>query len=197
MESREGAAIPNIYGRMRVGGQVIWASRFTEQRKREQAGGKGGPKVTTYDYTVSLAVALCEGEITRVHRAWANNEPFDLSTVVHRVYRGGEDQPADPLIEMIEGAGHAPAYRGMAYIVLKICRWRRLAIACHSSHSKWPAAPETSNALSATVTGVNIIPASGEFVYATEIIREQTAPGISRPLNANTGEARAGFSCVA
>ena len=26
MESREGAAIPNVYGRMRLGGQLIWAA---------------------------------------------------------------------------------------------------------------------------------------------------------------------------
>ena len=39
-ESREGAAIPVVYGRCRVGGQLIWATRFKE--RRDVQGGKGG-----------------------------------------------------------------------------------------------------------------------------------------------------------
>jgi hypothetical protein len=43
-ESREGAAIPVAHGRVRVGGQLIWAARFKE--RREQDGGKGGREST-------------------------------------------------------------------------------------------------------------------------------------------------------
>ena len=67
MESREGAGVPLVYGRMRVGGQVIWASRFKEKR-RERSAGKVGPKYVDYAYSVSFAVALCQGSITRVDR---------------------------------------------------------------------------------------------------------------------------------
>lgn len=199
MESREGAGITNVYGRMRVGGQVIWASRFTEQRTTRRAGGKGGPKVREYDYTVSIAVALCEGEIKGINRGWANNEPFDLSGVQHRLYRGTETQPVDPLIEMIEGAGQAPAYRGMAYIVFEDLPLEAFGNRLPQLSFEVSRAPKVSagdggvRGLAASVTGVNIIPASGEFVYATEIVRERNAPGVERPLNANSGEARADF----
>lgn len=202
MESREGAGIANVYGRMRVGGQVIWASRFTERRTTRSAGGKGGPKVREYDYTVSLAVALCEGEIKGVHRAWANNEPLDLSGVQFRLYRGTKGQLVDPLIEMIEGVGQAPAYRGMAYIVFEDLpleafsnRLPQLSFeVSRSPQLETPAfAVEAVKGLGQSVTGVNIIPASGEFVYATEIVRERNAPGVERSLNANSGEARADF----
>ena len=47
MESREGAALPLVFGRARIGGQVIWASRFKEYRRKESAG-KGGPKYVEY-----------------------------------------------------------------------------------------------------------------------------------------------------
>ena len=40
MNAREGAGMANVYGRMRVGGQLIWASRFKE-RRRERSAGKG------------------------------------------------------------------------------------------------------------------------------------------------------------
>ena len=76
-ESREGASIPVIYGRCRVGAQVIWAAEFREHR--ETQGGKGGPRVSEYSYSLSFAVALCEGEVSRVSRCWANGAPFDLS----------------------------------------------------------------------------------------------------------------------
>ena len=61
--STEGAVSPRLYGRMRLGGNIIWATDFREEtRTTSQGGGKGGggPKVTTteYLYFASFAVAL-------------------------------------------------------------------------------------------------------------------------------------------
>ena len=36
-----------------------------------------------------------------------------------RVYRGTTTSCADPLIEAKQGAGNAPAYRGLAYVVFE------------------------------------------------------------------------------
>ncbi|KCZ85872.1 gene transfer agent-like protein [Hyphomonas adhaerens MHS-3] len=193
MESREGVGIPSVYGRMRVAGQVIWASRFREHRTTQSSGSKGGPRVTTYDYTVSLAVALGEGPVLALQRAWANGKAFDLSQVTHRLYRGDETQAPDPLIEMIEGA--APAYRGTAYIVfedLPLDDFGNRIPQLSFEIVRVPPGSDTPG-LDASVTGVNVIPASGEFVYATEIVRERVRRGQERALNANSGEARADF----
>ena len=101
--SEEGASIPVVFGRARLAGQVIWAARYKEHRDTRTSGGgkSGAPRTstTTYSYSLSFAVGLCAGEIARIERAWANGRPFDLSTVVHRVHRGAEDQAADPVIE--------------------------------------------------------------------------------------------------
>ena len=64
----EGAPLPCVFGRARVTGQVIWAARFLESR-RTSSGGKGGPRTVDYGYSLSFAVALCEGEIDGVGRA--------------------------------------------------------------------------------------------------------------------------------
>ena len=40
--SSEGAAIPRIFGRVRLGGQVIWATDFEEDVIRSTEGGRGG-----------------------------------------------------------------------------------------------------------------------------------------------------------
>src|SRR5437764_6178660 len=131
MASTEGAPIPRVYGRARLAGQVIWATRLEEvvsMRSDTDSGGKGSPQVTTnttvYSYFANFAVGLCEGPIGRVGRIWADGKPLDLVGVTFRVYTGSESQTPDPLIVAREGADNAPAYRGLAYIVFE-----RLALA--------------------------------------------------------------------
>ena len=58
----EGAPMACVFGRARVTGQMVWAARFLEKRN-ESGGGKGGPRAVDYDYSLSFAVALCEGPI--------------------------------------------------------------------------------------------------------------------------------------
>ncbi|AOZ69272.1 host specificity protein [Rhodobacter xanthinilyticus] len=114
----EGEAVGRLWGRMRMAGQVIWATRFFETQTVQKSG-KGTPKVTTtsYSYSVSLALALCEGEILRVGRVWADGIEIDKSRLTMRVYAGTEDQVPDPKIVAVEG--EAPAYRGIAYVVIE------------------------------------------------------------------------------
>jgi hypothetical protein len=117
----EGAPIARVFGRMRVGGQVIWATEFVETATIT-GGGKGAParpSTTTYSYSVSVAVAICEGEIARVGRIWADGVEIDRKAVTLRIHRGGADQMPDALIEAVEGQGQVPAYRGLAYVVFE------------------------------------------------------------------------------
>ena len=67
----EGTPVTRAWGRVRLAGQVIWATRFKETVTESGGGGKGGgtPKTTEFSYSVSLAIALCEGEIRRVETA--------------------------------------------------------------------------------------------------------------------------------
>ena len=117
----EGASVPRVYGKMRVAGQVVWATRFLEQAAT--IGGDGGkaatPQVTEYSYSISLALALCEGEILRIGRVWADGNLISLEGVNWRLHRGTEDQEPDDLIVSVEGAENAPAYRGTAYLVFE------------------------------------------------------------------------------
>ena len=65
MGSSEGAPLARVFGRVRVAGQLIWSSRFLESVNEEEVGGKGGGGATMreYSYSVSIAVALCEGQV--------------------------------------------------------------------------------------------------------------------------------------
>ena len=89
MASQEGAAVPVVYGRMRVAGQVIWATNILEVTSTSSQGGKGlGPQNTNTDYSyyANFAVSLCEGQIQGLGRCWADGKEVDLSTFSPRLY---------------------------------------------------------------------------------------------------------------
>jgi len=185
----EGAVIPRLYGRMRMGGNIIWATDFREEtRTTTQGGGKGGGggKVKTTEYLdyASFAVALCEGPITGIGRIWADGKPMDLSGVTWRWYPGDEAQTADPFIVAKTGAANTPAYRGTAYVVFE-----ELALSTYGNRLpqlsfevfRPLADPAPAEGLTRAVT---MIPASGEFTYATQAIRK-TDGGATVPENLN------------
>ncbi|MEM6621565.1 MAG: glycoside hydrolase/phage tail family protein [Pseudomonadota bacterium] len=117
----EGVSIPQVWGRMRVPGHLIWATRFLEKVRTTTQGGKAtqGQRVREFSYCISFAIALCEGPIDRIGRVWADGQLFDLSTANFRIYNGDEAQLPDPKIEAVEGGGNVPAYRGLAYMVFE------------------------------------------------------------------------------
>jgi hypothetical protein len=190
MGAGEGAAIPRVWGRVRLGGQVIWASRFAETRS-ETGGGKGAPQPRTvqFSYTVSLAVALCEGPVLRVGRVWADGQELAAADLNLRVYTGTEDQLPDPRIEAVEGPGMAPAYRGVAYVVIEDLPLARFGNRVPQfSFEVIRAVP---GGLQDTVRAVALMPGTGEYALATTRVHVAAGPGVNRSVNVNTPSGRA------
>lgn len=199
MASTEGAPVARVYGRARLSGQVIWATRLLEvvtTRTETTGGGGAGGKglgggggggsaavtttTTTYSYFANFAVGLCEGEIGHVGRIWADGKPLDVSGLNIRVHRGGEDQLPDDLIVAKEGADNAPAYRGLAYVVFE-----RLPLAGFGNRI-----PQLSfeivrpiGALERMTRAVTLIPGTTEFGYETSAVVRVLGPGRSAPEN--------------
>jgi hypothetical protein len=179
--STEGAVIPRLYGRMRIGGNIIWATDFREEIKTTM---QGNVTTTEYLYFASFAVALCEGPITGIGRIWADGKPLDMTDVTWRWYPGSETQTPDPFIAAKMGAANTPAYRGTAYVVFE-----ELPLAAYGNRLpqlsfevfRPLADADTAEGL---VKAVTMIPASGEFVYATETIRK-SADGTTATENQN------------
>lgn len=163
MASTEGAPVPIVFGRARVGGQVIWATRFEEKGQSQSGKGVSGPSQKTFKYFANFAVGLCEGEIAGVRRIWADGKEIDQTKFTIRVYRGGETQAPDALIVAKEGADNAPAYRGIAYVVFE-----RMPLAEFGNRIPQMSfeVARPANALASLVRGVDIIPGAGEFVYS-------------------------------
>ncbi|WP_322890051.1 MULTISPECIES: baseplate multidomain protein megatron [unclassified Yoonia] len=181
--STEGAVVPQLFGRMRIGGNIIWATDFVESVNTTSetiggggkgGGGGGGGTITTteYLYSASFAVALCEGPVTGIGRIWADGKPMDMAGVTWRWYPGDETQAPDTFIRAKMGAMTTPAYRGLAYVVFE-----NLALSAYGNRL-----PQISfevfrplvdqGCAEGMIGAVAMIPASGEFAYATQIIRK-------------------------
>jgi len=122
--SSYGYPIPRLFGRMRVAGQIIWATDLAEQRE-VRSNGKGKPATAQYTYSASFAVALSSRAIRRVGRIWADGkllrgEAGDLkASGTLRIHTGSGDQNPDPLLAAAEAPSGCPAYRGLAYAVFE------------------------------------------------------------------------------
>ena len=172
-----------------MGGNIIWATDFREETKTTtQGGGKGGGggkvKTTEYLYYASFAVALCEGPITGIGRIWADGKLLDTAGITWRWYPGDASQTADPFIAAKMGAAGTPAYRGTAYVVfedLPLANYGNRLPQLSFEVFRPLADPDTAEGLTRAVT---MIPASGEFTYATQAIRK-TDGGATVPENLN------------
>jgi hypothetical protein len=192
MASAEGAPIPRLYGRARLGGQVVWATNFEEEVVRTSEGGgsgkgggarRSGTTRIEYRYYANFAVAIAEGPISGVGRVWADGKELDLSAYSYRLYTGTESQLPDGLIEAREGQGNAPAYRGLAYIVFERMplesfgnRLPQLSFEVHRAVDPFEA----------QVRGVCLIPAAGEFVYARDAVARKVGAATNVPENVHT-----------
>lgn len=170
----EGIAIPRGIGFFRCSGNLIWSSRFKETATTEQVGGKGSNTATstTYSYTASFAIGLCEGEIGDVLRIWADGKELDQNEYTIRVYKGDETQLADSLISSIET--YAPAYRGLAYVVFEDFSLNSFGnrIPQFEFEVSKPVESTNSDVLKNLVTGVALLPGSGEFTCDPEIVSD-------------------------
>lgn len=126
--SSYGAAIPWVWSRFRLAGNVIWATDLVEVRESEEVGGKGGGGSTQVDYSyfANFAVLLCRAPAT-VSKIWANGKLIYKASKAQpykyekgsdlNIYTGTETQEADPFIQADQGITNTPAFRGNCYIV--------------------------------------------------------------------------------
>jgi hypothetical protein len=192
----EGNGLARVFGRAKVAGQIIWATRFEEKVSvttettggghggKGGGGGGGGTTVvthtTTYSYFANVAIALGEGPINRVARIWADGELMDLGGLTWRFHDGDEDQLPDALIQAKEGTQDVPAYRGIAYVVFE-----RLPIGSYGNRLPQFAFEVIRNVgrLENRIEGVCLIPGATEFGYHTTLVRRVDGPGTTTPEN--------------
>ena len=211
--STYGKAIPKVWGSVRLAGNVLWSRPIKEvvtTTTTSTGGGKGAgggrsSKTTQSDYRyyVTLAIGICEGEITRIDRVWADAKLLDLSLGTYRLYRGSEEQMPDALIESYEGVGQTPAYRGLAYVVIEdfpLAEFgNRIPNFTFEVTRKTAQRDAEEQPVESLVKSVMLIPGSGEFVYDTQANYKLSGAdadgtwlqtGFETPLNQHTPEGK-------
>ncbi|MFD1795826.1 host specificity protein [Paracoccus aurantiacus] len=188
----EGIPIPRVWGQMRMPGHVIWASPLTEISS-SQGGGKGtGPRVTNISYRLSYALAICEGPILGIGRVWADGEEIAPSDLNLRVYNGTEEQIPDPCIAAHEGH-NAPAYRGIAYVVLEELDLERWGSRVPQLSFEVTRASVSGGDLSGYVQAVAMIPGTGEYSLATTPVTYDLGMGEKVSANSSSVLAQTDF----
>ena len=136
----QAAPIPIVFGTVRTAGNIIWAPALHESSSSGGAGGSlGGPTFNNYSYTADLAIMICEGEITRINKIWADSEliyDYNGGTPIWAefmdsakvdMYLGTMVQTVNDVIsaERVAAGDLAPAYLGRAYVVFEGFNWSR------------------------------------------------------------------------
>jgi len=181
--STYGKAIPVVYGNARIAGNVIWSQPIQEHvttSTQSSGGGKGGggggveTTTTSYTYTASLAIAICEGAISELVRVWADAKQLDLTAGSYTLYLGDETQLPDSFISTFYPAGQTPAYRGMAYVVIKDFPLADFGNRIPNFTFEVRRTMKKPNDLEDKIKEITIIPGAGEFVYDT-VVQEKTS----------------------
>ncbi len=201
MGTGEGAALPLVWGRVRLGGQVIWASDYTERETVTGGSGKGSQQAETieYSYSVSLAIALCEGVVRQVGRVWADGVEITTGRLGMRFYAGTETQTADPALAAEYGADAAPAFRGTAYVVFEDLPLGEFGNRVPQfsfevfRHAQGPLVRAVTP-FAESLRGVALIPGTGEYALATTPVRYANGLARGRMANVNTAGARTDFT---
>ncbi len=192
--STYGNMIPKVYGTMRLAGNVIWSTDIKEVRTETtstqtssgggKGGGGGGGKTTTsqttitYNYFVTLAIAICEGPIDEVIRVWADSkvlteDVLSASQGKYNVHFGDETQGVDDIIAKYLPAGTIPAYRGRAYVVIEDFPLAEYGNRIPNFTFEIRRTLKFSPSVEEKVKDIVIIPGAGEFVYGTQNTTKQ------------------------
>ena len=179
--SSEGGAIPRIYGWSRVAGNIIWATSL-ERQTAESAGSKGAFNAADEQVVANFAIALCEGEVALLGRIWADGRILETDNITIRFYRGTDDQPVDPLIELKQGPGNAPAYRGLCYLVFEGLPLEQFGNRIPNINVEICRA---AGDLEPAIRAITVIPGATEFGYDPEPVVRVVSPGKTTGENTN------------
>ncbi len=104
--------IPIVWGRTKLGGNVVWYANFQTQN----GGGKGGLfSDSGSSYTADLIIALCEGPISAIGTIWRDQSLYTLATLNLTLFTGSTPQSTWGYLES-NYPNQALAYQETAFV---------------------------------------------------------------------------------
>ena len=164
--------IPEVFGEVRLAGNIIWASKITKTTiYHPQKTTKHGTQTAYTEYLMrgSFAIAICKGVVDEIKNIYADEEPLNEKSYNIAKYYGTDTQMADPTMQSYLGTD-IPAFRDLCYIVFKDFPMEEFNYRIPNLTFDVVRKKEIreKNDMESLVTAINIIPGSGEFVYDTE-----------------------------
>lgn len=171
-----GKIIPEIFGIMKLAGNIIWLSPIREETiQNPSSSNKGGiaPGGSYKKIRASFAVAICKGTVDKLLNVYADEVALDMSNYDIVFYDGNEEQMPNSIMQAFLGNKNVPAFRGICYIIfhefpLELYGGRIPNFTFEIKRVNYLKLEEEKR-VEDLITGVNIIPGSGEFVYDTTI----------------------------
>ena len=93
----------------------------------------------------------------------------------------------------IEGTGNVPGYKGLAYIVFEDLPLDDFGGRIPQLSFEVVRPTGSDERMENAVQAVNLIPGSGEFAYATQIVRREVGFGVDEADNMHNGAGQADF----
>lgn len=176
----EGEVIPSVYGRIKINGSIIWMSDVGERVKTIKRRTKTETETyLEYHYTVSVAIGLCEGEVSSIGKIWADDvlisDGANGGSV--RVYHGKDDQEPDQLLESLYDED-APRFRGLAYVMIQELDISQFGNKIPQFSCEVTRYCRDKSSIESLVESIVVIPGCGEFVYDTKVQRENCGSGL-------------------
>jgi len=120
---------------------------------------------------------------------------------VFTVYTGSSDQLPDAKIEAVEGEGTVPAYRGTAYVVIEDLQLAQFGnrVPQFSFEVMRPGQDveqgqaDVHDDLASLVTGVALVPGTGEYALATTSVSVSKGFGVKESANVNTPSGKSDY----
>ncbi len=177
-----GESIPNVYGKMKIAGNIIWMSEVNEHVKTSKKRVKLQEEIhSEYLYTISLAIGLCEGKISSIGKIWADDVLIsDLNNI--RIYLGDDAQEPDPLLEALLKS-EALSYKGLAYVMIQDFNISNFGNKVPTFTFEVSKNGIDENSPENLVESLIIIPGCGEFVYDTKIQYNKSDNGNTTAIN--------------
>lgn len=121
--SAYGVPLQVLYGVNRVKGNLIWYGGFkaTPVTSTKSAGGKGGgvkTQNTTFNYTASVMMGLCEGQILGVPRAWKGKQLFSGGSLSTSIATATETYAVPGSGAMTYTVAHAAAWLSVVSVTV-------------------------------------------------------------------------------
>jgi hypothetical protein len=108
--------IPIVYGAAKLAPNIVWYADFKSQGQGNGAGGKGGgAQPTSYTYSASIILALCEGPVEGIGQIWKGTDLYTLSQLGFSFLIGTTPQAPWSYLSSAHG-DQALGYQGTALL---------------------------------------------------------------------------------